>query len=189
MRTYYGGYRTRTFNDIFPSFEDFKANYDEGKIPKKLSEGSLETLYYLLYARYANSHIVHDDENQFKYAVLSTIFMYGPTWEKRVEIQDSLRTLSEEDLRMGSRAIYNHAYNPSTIPSTATIDELPTINDQNTSKYIRGKLEGYANLIELLKTDVTLEFIDRFKRLFLVIVAPDYPLLYETFIEGDEEDE
>ena len=43
------------------------------------TDANATTLYYLLYARYGNSHIVNTDENQFTYKLFSTIFMYGPT--------------------------------------------------------------------------------------------------------------
>ena len=40
--------------------------------------------------------------------------------------------------------------------------------------------------MDLLKTDVTKTFLDKFKVLFLKIVAPEEPLYYETeLIEGD----
>ena len=140
----------------------------------------------MLYARYGNSHIAYSDENQFRYAVLSKIFMYGPAWEKRIEIQRNVRSLSEDDILQGSKAIYNHAFNPNTEPSTDALNELPFINDQNTTKYRKSKLDGYANLMALIETDVTETFIATFKKLFITIVAPDYPLLYAT-TEGEDD--
>lgn len=177
-KTYYGSYRTRTFAEIFPSVTDFFTAYNGEQIPAKLSEETATTLYYLLYARYGNSHIAYDDENQFRYALLSTIFMYGPAWEKRLEIQDNLRGLTEAELLQGSKAIYNHAYNPSTQPSTGTLEEINYINDQNTTNYKKSKISAYADLLALLEMDVTESFIYQFKKLFITIVAPDYPLLY-----------
>lgn len=185
-KTYYGSYRTRTFAEIFPSVADFLTAYNGEQIPAKLSEETATTLYYLLYARYGNSHIAYDDENQFRYALLSTIFMYGPAWEKRLEIQDNLRGLTEAELLQGSKAIYNHAYNPSTQPSTGTLEEINYINDQNTTNYKKSKISAYADLLALLETDVTESFIYHFKKLFITIVAPDYPLLYVQD-EGENE--
>lgn len=185
-KTYYGSYRTRTFADIFPSVTDFLTAYNGEQIPAKLSDETATTLYYLLYARYGNSHIAYDDENQFRYALLSTIFMYGPAWEKRLEIQDNLRGLTEAELLQGSKAIYNHAYNPSTQPSTGTLEEINYINDQNTTNYKKSKISAYADLLALLETDVTESFIYHFKKLFITIVAPDYPLLYVQD-EGENE--
>lgn len=184
-RSLYGNYRTRTFSDIWTKYEDFKAYYDADYLPKKITEQSLKTLYFLLYSRYGNSSIANSDENQFKAGVLATIFMYGPTWEKRLEIQDKLRALSENEIITGGSAIYNSALNPGTAPTTQTTEELNFINQQNTTKYKKSKLEGYAMLTDLLQTDVTKEFLDRFKKLFITVVQPQEPLWYVT--EGDEE--
>lgn len=181
----YGNYRTRTFSEIWPNIIEFQTYYDENYLPKKITEQGLINLYFLLYSQYGNSSIANSDENQFKASVLATIFMYGPTWEKRLEIQDKLRALSENEILTGGSAIYNSAMNPETLPTTQTTEELNFINQQNTTKYKKSKLEGYAMLIDLLQTDVTKEFLDRFKRLFITVVQPQEPLWYVT--EGDEE--
>lgn len=181
----YGNFRTRKFTDIYPNVSDFLDDYVHVGIPTKISTDNATTLYYLLYARYGNSHIVNNDENQFKYRLFSTIFMYGPTWEKRLDIQDKVRNLTEEELLTGSKQINNHSYNPSTAPSTDTLDELTTINEQTASKYKKSKMDAYGNLLALLETDVTESFISKFRKLFLVIAEPQDPLWYVT--ENEEE--
>lgn len=183
--SYYGSYRTRTFGQIFQSADSFYEAYDTCGIQKLMSEEAVRNLFYLLYSRYGNSHIANAiDENQFVYQVFSICFMYGPTWEKRLEVQKKLRELTYDDsdngIFRGSKAVYNHAINPGSAPSTATLNELTYINDQNTTNYKKSPLEGYANLMALLDTDVTEEFISKFKRLFLTVIAPDYPLIYTT---------
>lgn len=181
--SYYGGFRTRKFTDIYGKVEDFITDYNNNGISPTISQESLTTLYYLLYARYGNSHIANSDENQFKYKVFSTIFMYGPAWEKRLDVQKKVRGFTEDDLITGSKQIVNHAFNPSTEPSTSTLQELTTINDQNTSSYKKSKLDAYGLLWNLLATDVTEEFINKFRKLFIQITSPDYPLLYETITD------
>ena len=106
--------------------------------------------------------------------------MYGPTWEKRLEIQKELRNLNIEELQKSATAIYNHSYNPSTEPSTQTLEELRTINDQNVTKHKRSKTDAYALLLSLLETDVTEEFLSKFKKLFIQVVSPELPLWYLT---------
>lgn len=174
----YGNFRTRTFSDIFESKEKFEEAYTTCGIPTTISSTDLNTLYYLLYARYGNSHIASSDENQFKYKVFSTIFMYGPAWEKRLDVQKKLIGLSDDEILVGSSAIYNQALNPSQAPSTQTLEELDYINQQNVTKYKKSKLEAYAVLTELIKTDVTEQFIGKFKKLFITIVEPELPLWY-----------
>ena len=183
----YGNYRTRKFTDIYPDVTTFTNDYNNIGIPTTITSENISTLYYLLYAKYGNSHIANSDETQFKYKIWSTIFMYGPAWERRLEIQDTLRSMSEDDLIKGSKQIVNHSYNPSTAPSTSTIEELTTINEQNTNNYKKGKLDAYAFLWDLLATDVTSEFINKFKSLFLVIVEPQLPLWYVTDLNEEED--
>lgn len=159
-------------------------------MPLVISAESATTLYYLLYARYGNSTIASSDENQFKYKVFSIIFQYGPTWQKRLEVQDALRKMDIEELRESAKAIYNHSYNPSTAPNTDTMYELQTINDQNVTKHQRSKTDAYALLLDLLKTDVTEQFINKFQKLFLTVVTPELPLWYTTeTIEGETEND
>ena len=176
----FGNYKTEKFTDIYTNFEDFLKDYGDNGIKKTISEDSLKTLYYLLYSKYGNSHICNYDINQFKYRLFSTIFQFGPTWEKRLEIQDKLRNLTDEELLSGSKQINNHAYNPSTEPSTTDTTELPFVNEQATTKFKKGKLDGYAILTSLLETDVTEEFLNKFKKLFLLVIEPQLPLWYVT---------
>lgn len=180
----YGNFRTRTFADIYTELKTFKEDYTDNGIPGTLSDTNLTTLYYLLYARYGNSCIASSDETQFKYKLFSTIFMYGPAWQKRLEIQKKLMDLSDEEIVKGSTAIYNTALNPSQAPTTQSLEELNYINSQNTTKYKKSKLEGYSTIYALIETDVTEEFIGKFKKLFITIVEPEEPLWYMT--QGEE---
>lgn len=185
MYELYGNYRNRTFCEIWGSYEEFNADYRQSKLDI-LDDEHLETLYYLLYSRYGNSVIASFDENQFKYKVYTTIYQYGPTWAKRVDTQKSIRELSLDELRTGSKAIYNTAQNPSATPTTQSMEELQYINAQNTTNYKKSTIEAYGTLLSLLETDVTGEFIDKFKKLFLSIVQPEIPLWYITKENNDD---
>lgn len=174
----YGSYRQKKFTDVYDSVEKFLADYNGVGLPTTISQGSAQTLYYLLYGRYGNDVIASSDINRFKYRLFGIIFQYGPTWEKRLEIQEKLRGLTEDEILTGSRQIYNNAQNPSTEPSTDTTDELQYINEQNVTKNRRGKLDAYAMLMELLRSDVTNELLTKFKTLFLTVIEPEEPLYY-----------
>ena len=174
----YGSYRQKKFTDVYDSVEKFLADYNGVGLPTTISQGSAQTLYYLLYGRYGNDVIASSDINRFKYRLFGIIFQYGPTWEKRLEIQEKLRGLTEDEILTGSRQIYNNAQNPSTEPSTDTTEELQYINEQNVTKNRRGKLDAYAMLMELLRSDVTNEFLTKFKTLFLTVIEPEEPLYY-----------
>ena len=185
-------YNTKLFTEVWSSAGSFVYDLTNsgivtsyGAMPIKSS--SAQTLYYLLYARYGNNPIANLDEEQFKYKVFGIIFSYGPTWEKRLDIQDKLRKLQESDIIAGSKAIYNTALNPSQAPSTASLEELEYINSQNTTNYKKSKMDAYAQLWDLLDVDVTQEFLNKFKVCFKLVVRPERVMIYET--EEDEDDE
>lgn len=183
----YGNYRNRKFTDLYPEVTKFIEDYQNNGIKETIDEEHISLLYYLLYSRYGNSTIASSDENQFKYKVFATIFQYGPTWVKRLKIQEELRETSIKDFLVGAKAIYNHALNPNQGPGTDSLEELPYINEQNTTKYKKSLLDVYSILETLIKTDVTEEFIGKFKKLFLIVVSPELPLWYQT--EVDENDD
>ena len=190
----YGNYRQEKFTDIFPDSATFLNEYKNNGIKTTIADDTATTLYYLLYSRYGNNVLASSDTNRFKYGLWGIVFSYGPTWEKRLEIQEKIRELTDDDLFTGATQIYNHAYNPGTTPSTATLEELTAINEQNTNKTKRSKLDGYSILWNMLQTDVTQEFLNKFKYLFLTVVQPEIPLWYVTdtnpdTIIGDEEDD
>lgn len=182
MKSYFQQFDNVKFTDIYPDVDTFLTDYNNSGIPAKIQQASASTLYYLLLSRHANSTLANYDHSQFKLNLFSIIFQYGPAWEKRLEIQDKLRSLSLEDnseIYLGSKAIYNSAANPGTTPSTDDLDELPFINNQNTTRYKKSKLEGLSILNSLIETDVTEQFLRRFAVLFKKIIL-GRTLLYTT---------
>lgn len=143
------------------------------------TNGNMTTLYYLLFAKYASSCINSDYPEQWKMKLMAEVFKYGPTWSKRLEIQEKVRALSDDEISKGSISIYNNAMNPDTTPSTDTWDTLQGINNQNASLHKRGKLEAYSMVDTILRTDVTSEFINRFGKFFIQVLAPQAPLWYD----------
>ena len=156
--------------------------------PVIFTSNLIKTLYYALYAKYGNSSIASSDQNQFKMKLFLTIFEYGPAWADKLRIQEKLFNLdlSQEDFLKGTTMVYNHAANPDTTPSADSFNILPGVNSQNTSMTKRGKLEGYALLAQLIETDVTEEFLGKFKKLFLTVVMPQAPLWYQSIGNPDE---
>lgn len=179
--TFISGYVTPSFCDIFlpaedesyeTSYDKFRAMFNDSGIPLKISEENLKTLFYLLYAKHGSDPIAGTDVNQFKYDLQSRIFMYGPAWEKRLKIQSDLIALTEEDILKGGEAIYNSASAPGTSKDSLLNSQgkLGYLNGQNTTEYRKSKMEGYANLLALIETDVTNEFLSKFKDLFTVVM-------------------
>lgn len=198
----YGNYRNRTFNQIWPDVDDFTSDYDEFNtdiIDNSISEQAATTLFYLLSAQYGNSTVASSNEYQFKMKLFSLIFMYGPSWEKRLEIQKSIREMDIEEVRKGGKAIYNSALNPAQpvaagqgAPAgegTNTLDELTYINQQNTTNYKKSLPEAYAIMWDMIRADVTKDFLTKFKNLFLKVVTPELPLWYVSDKEVEIDDD
>ena len=305
-------YDTKLMTEVWSDASGFLTDYQNVGIPTTISNQNATTLYYLLYARYGNTPIANYDENQWKYKMFSIIFQYGPTWEKRLDIQTTLRGLQIADLvdngsyralssQSGSETssktgsdnntrtlnttekntgtsalantgtdttastgtqsvartgtvgttgetedIKNHAFNPSTAPAQNAYSPLSYINEQHATKndvnstvtnnltdtttndlenqtthnttstttndlsrsdtgtikddrtitdstsaenssqnetttvMTAGKLKAYEKLLELLETDVTGEFINKFKVCFKQFVMPERHMIYVT---------
>ena len=178
-------YSTKTFSQVYSSYEDFKSDYDQfitlvsGGV-QPLTEANVKATFYLMFARYGNNPIVNFDVTQFKMKLMSVIATYGPVWEKKKAIQKSLRDLSEADLLQGAKQIYNHAFNPSTEPTTQELEELTHINDQNVTNNKKAKMEAYSILWANLHVDATDEYLNKFKNCFSRFVGDQCPILFEV---------
>ena len=106
---------------------------------------------------------------------------------------------SQSQTNSGSdTTINNHAYNPSTAPSAQSTNELDYIDQQNVAKgsdtrtisgtdskttgqvVTRSKMDAYAQLWELVATDVTNDYISKFKKCFKQFIAPERNMIYVT---------
>lgn len=201
LGTDYGSSRTRKFSDIFPDYSSFETAWNNtafsesavGLVKPGIDDQNtsaatnLTLIYQLLLSRYSNSTISSSDETRFTLQCMATIFQYAPTWLKRLEIQQNLQglDLSSDDILKGSSRILNVSLNPSEDPATDIMDPLSTVNQQNVNLEKRDKFKALAILEELLRTDITSEFISRFASLFRRVTAPQRPLFYTTMEENE----
>ena len=183
---------SKTFLEIFPSEVDFTngfpsnyAEYMKGQDGTQIVP--FDILYLLLVSKYGESHIA-SEEATFKNRLYAIVFQYGPTWARNLDIQNQLRQLSDNQLITGTTQINNHAYNPSTViedgPNPDS-GEIETVNEQTKTKYKKSYMEAYANLMSLLERDVTEEFLNRFKRLFKVIIGCKMCKESDEYEEGE----
>lgn len=180
-----GKERMPKFTDVWNDFETFSIDYKASPFPKDLKDSTIETIFYLLYSKYGNSTIASSDVYRFKTRLFAIIFQCAPTWQRRLEIQDALRTLSDEGIKIGSVQIYNDAENPTSLDEngnyfgTDTKEFLTYINRQNVTHNKKGALEAYALLDSILKNDVTESFLNRFEVLFKKFPNTELELTYE----------
>lgn len=187
-------YNQQRFCEIYPTANDFLADFERMPtdntrsilgIPVKLTDADLKTTYYLIFSRFGNTAInTNFDLARWKMNLQTIIYSYGPEYFKKMEIQDTVRNLTLSDLQTGRKTIMNTAMNPEVDPSTASLEELDYINQQNTSNSKLSKADAYGLQWEMLHARITDDFILKFRPLFSKFTLKDKPLwLYE------EEDE
>lgn len=166
-----------TFSELWETSDSFVQTYKEVGFPQdeeQLNDDTLKLIYLLLVGRFADSTIKpFNTFGAFQVRFMSRVWQHAPAWKKNLDIQKKLRSMSLEDnseIYKGSSAIYNSAMNPNTQPNTGTDTELNFINNQNVTKHKKSKLEGLAILSDLLKNDVTEQFLRRFDDFFKTII-------------------
>lgn len=179
-----------TFSDLWSTKEEFINSYKEVGFPQTYDGGTyvtdddLKLIWLLLIGRFADSTIKpFNTYGAFKVRFMSRVWQHAPAWKKNLDIQNKLRSLSLDDgsdVYKGSSAIYNSAMNPNTTPGTGTDQELNFINNQNVTKHKKSKLEGLALLSDLLKNDVTEQFLRRFDDFFKTIIYTGKEYTYVT---------
>lgn len=191
MNSYFQNFDNITFSQLWETSDKFLETYNMIGLPKEpyVDDETLKLIWLLMIGRFADSTIQsYNTEGAFQVRFMSRVWQHAPAWKKKLDIQNKLRALSLEDgseIYEGSKAIYNSAMNPGTSPSTNDTEELNFINNQNVTKYKKSKLEGLALLSDLLKNDVTEQFLRRFDDLFKTIVYSGRTLLYST-VESEE---
>lgn len=165
-------YDTKTFAEVYGTDDDLITSFRNSAFTDYVKDDKyLKMTYALLDAKYHESHIACYDSLSFEKKVNSIIFQYAPTWVRELEIQESLRNLTEEDICKGSVAKFTHGYNPSDVPGTANSDtEIETVNEQTLNKYTKSKLDGYNELMSLMIQDVTTAYINKFSKLFMTVI-------------------
>ena len=191
MNSLYGSFRQKTFSNVYDSVDTFIEEYNNAGINALASvidpsgynnvfnTSTLTAIYYLLYSRYGNSVIASSDINRFQEQLFSIIIQNVPAWLKKSQIQSKLRNLTEEEIEASYSSVLNTASNPNNVEDNND-GELPYISNQNVSKSKKGKINAYKDYLDILNNDYTEAFISKFKKLFLTVIQPEEPLLYES---------
>lgn len=179
--SFYGGFDTATFSEIWPNIETWMTDYNRFKESIQLisikNERTIQTVYYLLSSEYAFSHHI-GSRDQFRLMMFARVLEYAPYYERELEIQTDLMQMNIESLQQGSKAIYNQALNPGSVPSSQALDELQYINQQNVTNYKKSRPEAYAILLSLMNKNLSKDFVEKFRNLFIKVCYPNYPLYY-----------
>ena len=187
-------YNTMSLADVWTDSDKFKTEYKASAFYRegeRLYDGveqvnnvtmpdNITLFFTMFYARYNDTPISNDNIDVFKLKVFTTIFEYGPIWQRKLEIQKAIRGLTEDDIRVGGKMIYNHALHDASAPTTDSLEETTYIDSQDTANNKKSKLSAYNELVMLLDDGISKEFLDKFKKLFKIVLATDRPLyVYE----------
>lgn len=173
-------YENLTYDLVFDSAATFitKVRATGLIVDTSINDSFLSLLFGMLYAKHGTDPIVSANEDQWIFKVALTTNSYAPTYIKKMDIQKSLRALTDDEIREGYKNIFNHAINPSTKPSTENTSELPYINDQNVNKGKKGVVDAYAYLWEVLNSNLTEEFLKKYDKLFSKIATTTDRVVY-----------
>lgn len=171
----------KTFYQVYGDYASLQADFESRGLNSLgfPSEFPWAVFYTLMYGRHGNAVIVSPDSGlePWKSRFCSIVWQFGPYWLKETNIQTTLRDLSDEDLLKGSLVVSSNALNPAEKPTGTFPDmdvpKVDTIQQQATSQSRRSKMDAYATLSALLRTDVTERFLIRFDSLFKTIYAND----------------
>lgn len=172
----------RKFLDIYPNESDFildiNGSYSIFK-PDDITDESIKKTYWMIVARYGDQAINgYSDEGRWKLRLFETIDTYGPTWQKKLEIQKEIRALTLPKLKETGKLINNTALNPNNEPTT---DELDYISQQNTSKTTMSDADALNLQYMSLNDGINREYMDHFAFLFSKFLLTDVPLyLYQN---------
>lgn len=172
-------YSTELFSDVFPTSDDLVNGYTSSELYNNEEQVDIKRAYALLLARYGNTPIANKSVEQFKIKLYSVLFQHLANYVEKLNMQKLVRKLTVDDFLQGSKAVYNHAFNPGDAPSTSGTEELPYINEQNATNYKRSISEAIGIKTELISENITEQFLKFFKYLFKSVVVPDVNVLYE----------
>lgn len=186
-------YNYPRFCQIWKDKAAFLVDYKGCDIPTTISDETATLLYALLCGKHYNSPIGYSSVGQWKQSIMATIYCFGPVWEKRLELQNKLRNLTDDEILAGSIDMWNDAANPSTpvadspngLSGTLSDKQLNFIKGQTVTLRQRSKVDAYAMLYDVLKTDVTTAFLSKFDKYFLRCVAPQRVPIYIYPAEDD----
>lgn len=188
--SYYGSFRTRTFDQHFPTYVEFRDVISDFALASELNllADDYKKLHFLLSAKYGQSHVASQDYGKFYKMLQYIIYKEYPIYKKKKETLKTLLALEEDAIREGNVAIYNHALNPGElgINTEERGELLDYINDQNVSKNKSNRIIAYDNYLAMLNS-VEDEFLNQFRNLFIKVVTPMGGLYFEETSDDEYE--
>jgi hypothetical protein len=142
---------TSTFDDIFPTKNDFLTEYRNSDLnDANITDETLSLIYVELYATYGDHYYTATNDVRNVLKTFSIIKNEGLIFQKKLEIQNSLLNLNLNEITEEATVISNYAENPGdegviTTDAYSGEDFLKYVNNQNVSKTKREKFKHTKN--------------------------------------------
>lgn len=171
--------------DMF--YNDFMASPFSGDVDNNLyNRADLDKVFWHLMSKYDESHYSYKSDDKCKLKTFHVIHQYLPTYLKRIELQERIRNMTDQDLFDSGKQVVKSANTPDVeedMNSLSTPQYTDNIQVQNRqSAKLLAIQQQYGSILD----NVWDEFIDKFAFLFKKFMFIPYDYIYINE-EGDEE--
>lgn len=171
------------FTDCFSDFASFKTAITD-YTNQVIEDDFLNKIYLKICIKYAVSNIRFTIKEMFIYQFCSIFDDEFSKFKRRYDINQNLKNITIDNIKILSETISNTADNPNYTPDTPD-KALDYITQQNAVFQKINDLDAYARQLESLMTEGFEEFLNKFKELFVALVD-NSPIFYED--NEDNED-
>lgn len=164
--------RTLCFDEIFTSYENFKAYTDELALYDSsdiFGEAVNEQIYYLLYNHYLGCAIAYNTEDEFCAEFGIAYQQYFKQFYAKKKQLENIYSLTAEDLQIISEALSNFANNPN-YKTGQPFEMLDFTSQQTRGRTKAGKLQAYLNALQVMPDAQINDLIKKFDYLWLDIL-------------------
>lgn len=173
---------SKTFLEVYPTANDLYTAYTGEDTPHYIADDYKDVVesefknevYNVLYGYYASRHITANEkgETQWKSRFLTAIGIFTPAYKRKLKIQKDLRTLSEDELRDTGKTVTNISSYPGDVLETED-EQLKSVDNQQRTGVIKGKVDAYGQLNAILKDDVVSAYVNRFNKFFTSVAIEE----------------
>ncbi len=156
------------FSSIFPTLEIM--NEYKNDMAEDIPDINKQE-WVALNGRYNESEIRYGNRYQFMCNFFTILRESQEKLRKKLSINTTLRSLTDEESLVSDEIITNNAVNPDTEPSTDNYTPLPYVNTQSAQISKQGKVRGLYALKHSIGGQAYNEFLDSFRPLFRVILV------------------
>lgn len=175
------------FNELFPTYEDWKITIQETDIVnyEDESESNFDKFCYkILSHHFSHSNIRYDSPEPFCLELINVYQSKFQQFKKQKELVDKIYKLTDEEINVINESINNMANNPNDEPSNPK-EALDYISNQSFLINKNNKLKGYMEAIRDMPCLDIYSFINKpvpygmsFNDLFIQIL-PNTQYLFE----------